>query len=74
MPLDPEKVKKLDAMMDEFLAARKDDYDDEDEEGNTDPIQFGKPPRYSAVAEPPDDLNDSTPTKIRGAPKRDLFS
>jgi hypothetical protein len=65
MPIDPERLRKLDAMIDEFLGARKDK--------DTHPVQFGDPPKTMPVAEPGNVSLDSPPSQIHGAGRRDLF-
>jgi hypothetical protein len=49
MPIDKSKLQKLKDMMDSWLEQRKQDQlngvDDDDENEDTDPVQFMEPPR-----------------------------
>jgi hypothetical protein len=56
MPIDPERLRQFDLMLDEWLALRAegpddDEFDDED----TDPLEYGETlgERRAPVAEPP---------------------
>jgi hypothetical protein len=73
MPCPPELIKRVDAIVDKFLMDRKDEIKSHYE--NTDPKEFGESPaaRQLPIAEPPDPLMDSAPSRIHGAGRRDLF-
>jgi hypothetical protein len=76
MPIDKSKVQRLIDAMDTYLKQLEQDRlngypDDDDENGDTDPRQFGDPSRYAPVAEPPDLLMDSKSAMVR--PRKDLF-
>ena len=77
MPADKAKVLKLIEMMDNFLRQRElDQLDRNDEDRDTDPVEFQEayPARQMPIAEPPDPLTDSPPSRIHGEGRRDLFS
>jgi hypothetical protein len=71
MPNDKAKLQKLNDMMDSWLEQRKQDrlagIDDDDDDENTDPIQFQEPPHKGPIAEPPEQYADSL------SKRRDLF-
>ena len=82
MPLDKSRLDRMIKMMDDFLRQREQDklnyYCDEDdpEDQNTDPVEFLESPAAGQlpIAEPPMmPQEDSTPQRIHGEGRRDLF-
>jgi hypothetical protein len=77
MPIDKSRVDKLITMMDNYLRQLEQDPEDEDEyeldeDQETDPVQFGNPPRTLPIAEPANISVDSPPAQIHKS--KDLFS
>jgi hypothetical protein len=71
MPVSQSKLQQLNDMMDSWLEQRKLDQlagVDDDEDEDTDPVQF-QDPHEKPVAEPP-----STPQEDSSPKRRDLFS
>jgi hypothetical protein len=74
MPIEKSRLDRIIDSVERYLSDHEKDimaYYDEDRD--TDPIQFGNPPRKGPVAEPPAEIQDSAPRRIHGSPRPDLF-
>ena len=77
MPVDRSRIDRMIKMIDNYLCQREQDrlngYPDDDDDEDTDPMEFLESSRTLPVAEPPaTPQEDSAPTQIHRS--KDLFS